>query len=131
VINEVAEQWSGAVITMTEKGVEGTMTMPAAHVFDADGGFAFIDPDYFYAETAHLNNFHRIAGEITKDGDGFRFTGPRFSGTIQPWEASVEQLRTAGDALYRLEYNIEEAGATFASERAQAFAILRDELASR
>lgn len=128
-INEVAGQWSGAVITMTEQGVDETLTLSAAHVFDAAGGLAFVAPAYYYPETAHLNNFHRFEAEVTREGEGFRFAGPRFSGTIEPWDATAEQIKAAGDALYRLEYQMEEDGVSFGSERADVFAILRDELA--
>lgn len=108
-MNEI-EKWQGAVVYMANG-----IVLPAAHVFEAVDGIAFVAPGYFFKETSHLNNFHRFpAAEIDH---------------IEEWEASIQQQKDAGTALNDYENRMEELGTTYAEQRAELLAILGDELA--
>jgi hypothetical protein len=128
VISDKLKSWNGAIVHLVPKRGEPFVDS-AAHVFETADGFAYVNPGYFYQETSHLNNFHRIEAELKGDGDRITFDGPDYSGHIEEWTAEVPQLKSAGDALYRYEMELEGKGISYEDARARLLALLEDDLA--
>lgn len=128
-ISEKFKRWKGAVVHVKPKG-DNAFASSAAHLFVTGDGFAYVAPGYFYPETSHLNNFHKITAELKDDGDRIAFSGPDYSGHIEEWVCETPQLEAAGDSLYLYEVALEEKGKTFESERAMILEAIADDLQS-
>lgn len=128
-LDEATAAWPHAVIRLRDKQGGAEYTRPAAFVFDAVGGFAWVEPQYVDPYGASSPALHVRQATIEPEGEGFRFDGPGCSGTIEPYEPSAEQLRDVGYCLERFGEWLAEEKKTAAEERAAVQAMIERDLA--
>lgn len=128
-LDEATAIWPHAVIRLRDKQGGAQYTRPAAFVFDAAGGFAWVEPQYIDTYGASSPALHVREATIEPEGEGFRFEGPGWAGTIEPYEPTVEQLEAIGYCLERFEEWLAEEKKTAAEERAAVRERIADDLA--
>lgn len=103
-IEQIAAGWRGALIRMQNKRGGFQIVRPAAFVFDAEGGFQWVEPSFFDVNGAATPSQHYIEATITIADEGdpfvFAFDGPEWAGTIESYS---EQTDSAAEALDWLE----------------------------
>lgn len=125
-IEATAAAWPFAIVEL--RGDGAPLYVPAALLYDTPDGFAIVTPAYKDPNGAGGHNFHRIVASVRKAGEGFEFAGPEWSGTIEPYEPSSEQLRQVGMALEWFEGYLEQQGVDLAEERERVKGILGPDL---
>lgn len=120
--------WPHAVIRLRAKETGSEYVRPAAFVFDAADGFAWVEPQYIDPYGPSSPALHVRQATIEADGEGFRFDGPGWYGAIEMYEPSAEQLRDVGYCLERFEEWLAEEGKTAAGERAAVRRLIEADL---
>lgn len=103
-----------AVLQLADR-VLGTRVVTAiAHAFTTPDGFAYVAPGYFFPHAAGANFLHHIVGELTDAGE---FTGPEWTGKVEPYEPTAAQIAQTDYALEEFRQAVAAEGKTIAGER--------------
>jgi len=128
VIEAMTVGWPFAVARLRSKIGPTSISVACAFCFDTPDGFAFVEPSYADPHnTGHA--FHRIVASLEVFDDGFAFDGPEWSGTVECYEPTAQQIREIGGALEWFEGHLEQNGIVIADERARIKATLAEDLA--
>lgn len=117
-----------AVVHMTGTVGAASIVLPVAHAFDTPDGFALITPAYIDPVFAGQNHMHRIVAKVAPDGT---FEGPEWSGWIELYEPTAQQLTDTDYALEWYGDQLEDKGITVEEERARLRAELLSEVSAR
>lgn len=127
-VETITKAWPFGVAEIT--GRAGTIYLAAAFCFDTPDGLAIVTPGYLDpAGGAH--NFHRIAANVRQQAGAIIFEGPEYSGRIERYEPTAEQIERIGDALEWFEGALAEAGINVDAERERLLGILGPDLGMR
>lgn len=124
--NEIFAAWPHAIIYLEPAEGGATMRRPAAHVFQADRGFAWVEPQYTDPAGAATPALHYVRA-TTIEGSasgGYTFSGPRWRGFVVPYEDS--DATTLGPAIERYREWLAEQKKTVAAERAEVWDMIAE-----
>jgi hypothetical protein len=123
-LEDLTGDWLGAVVIYRQAGAND-LVFPAAFLFDAPDGVAWVEPSYADPIGAASPAFHRRQGQRTAPG---RFVGNGWTIDLLPYDPA-EDRDLIGDALDWFAGWLKAEGRTWAQERERVRALVADELA--
>lgn len=114
-----AAGWRGAVVMVLEGA--GSMARAAAHVYEAAGGIAWVEPQYLDPWGAAVPAFHSRAGRVEPMSGGawgLRSAGGDLLLFVAPYDPE-DHADLVGDSIVWLVGRIDELGLDWQAEREQ------------
>lgn len=127
-LESCSSSWPFAVVHLKGHAGDLNLVLAAAFCFDTPDGFAFIEPGYADQNGSGQHNFHRIVASLAPSEQGFTFVGLDWSGSVEQYEPTAQQIAAIGRSLEWLEAHLENLGINVEGERERIRALLLEAL---